>query len=214
MTPYYDDGNGIVIYHGDCREILPYLRADAVITDPPYNVGKDYGTHNDSMSYEDYKNWITPIVHCCLIGATNQFWCIPLYKMELYLRLLPKAHLVIIRRGAIGPLHNGWTNQYAPALAFGRPSRIVPDLWEGIRLKGEGYFFREETYEHPGYTPSPILELAIELFSTQSIIDPFCGTGTTLRAAKDLGRKAIGIEIEEKYCEIAAKRLAQEVLPL
>jgi DNA modification methylase len=79
--------------------------------------------------------------------------------------------------------------------------------------KGEGYFFREETWEHPGYTPSGILRRAIDLFSSEGglIIEPFCGTGTTLRAAKDMNRRAIGIELDEKWCEIAAKRMAQEV---
>jgi site-specific DNA-methyltransferase (adenine-specific) len=89
-----------------------------------------------------------------------------------------------------------------------------PNLWDGIRLKGEGYFFREYTYNHPGYTPYPIMRKAVELLSEcgDVIVEPFSGTGTTLRAAKDTGRKAIGIEINERYCEIAAKRLAQRVL--
>jgi site-specific DNA-methyltransferase (adenine-specific) len=92
----------------------------------------------------------------------------------------------------------------------------VSDLWDGIRLKGEGYFFREETYGHPGYTPKPIMHRCVTLLSPEggTVLDPFCGTGTTLRAAKDLGRKAIGIEIEERYCEIAAKRMAQTVMDL
>jgi DNA modification methylase len=87
-------------------------------------------------------------------------------------------------------------------------------LWEDIRLKGEGYFFHEETYGHPGYTPYGICSRLIDLLGQDGIIDPFCGTGTSLRAAKDRGIKAIGVELDEHWCEVAAKRMAQEVLPL
>ena len=68
--------------------------------------------------------------------------------------------------------------------------------------------------DHPCPKPLPLMLQLVSLFTDlgETILDPFAGAGTTLRAAKDLGRKAIGIEIEEKYCEIAAKRMAQEVL--
>lgn len=216
MRPYYDDGKGIVIYHGDCRDVLPGLVADAVVTDPPYNVGKDYEKHNDSMGAGEYESWSAEIVALCRAVAPNQFWVAPRYKLDLWLRLLPGSHLVVIRRGAAGPFRQGWSDQFEIALALGKPSRCVPDLWDDIRLKGEGYFFREHTYGHPGYTPSEILARAIMLLSPEKgmIVEPFAGTGTALRAAKDLGRQAVGIELNERYCEIAAERLSQEVLAL
>jgi DNA modification methylase len=214
LKPYFEDKD-VTIYHADCREILPQLpKVDLILTDPPYNVGKDYGTHNDSMTLTNYQEWCLQVVNLCLPLAENQFWVAPRYKLEMWLRLLPKSHLIVIPRGASGPFREGWSDQFEIALAIGKPSACVSDLWKGIRLKGEGYFFREETYGHPGYTPYPIMSKAIELFATTILIDPLCGTGTSLRAAKNLGRKAIGIEIEEKYCEIAAKRMAQSVMEL
>ena len=212
MKPYFEE-DGITIYHGDCREILPTLPpCDLICTDPPYNCGKDYGTHNDSMSDADYADWCDIRVRECLRLAPNQFWVAPRYRLPLWLSLLPDSHLVVIPRGAQGPSRAGWGDQFEIALAIGKPNRQIADLWTGIRLKGEGYFFREETWGHPGYTPSPIMRKAIRHLSENSVIDPFSGTGTTLRAAKDLGRRAIGIEIEERYCEIAANRLRQGVL--
>jgi len=77
-------------------------------------------------------------------------------------------------------------------------------------LKGEGFFFREDTFGHPGYTPLPIMVKCIELMSQNSVLDPFMGTGTSLVAAKKLGRKAIGIEISRTYCDIAIDRLSQQ----
>lgn len=211
MKPYYQD-QWAAIYHGDCRQVIPSLgQFDAVVTDPPYNVGKDYGVHDDKMSNDEYAEWSRSIVELCLQKASNQFWVAPRYKLELWLSLLPSAHLIVIPRGAAGPFRQGWSDQFEIALAVGKPSQCVADLWKGIRLKGEGYFFTEETWGHPGYTPYPIMLRAIQLLAVETVLEPFCGTGTTLRAAKDLGKRSVGIELEERYCEIAAKRLAQEV---
>jgi hypothetical protein len=212
--PYYQD-DAVIIYNADCRDILPSLpKVDLVLTDPPYNVGKDYGTHDDSMPIGDYENWAAECVELCLARADNQFWVAPRYKLGLWLSILPKSHLMVIPRDASGPFREGWSDQFEIALAIGKPSKCTADLWKGIRLKGEGYFFREETYAHPGYTPSPIIEKAIVLLSGLFILDPFLGSGTTAYCAKKLGRKCIGIEIEEKYCEIAAKRCSQMVMNL
>jgi site-specific DNA-methyltransferase (adenine-specific) len=211
MKPYYESDDGAVtLYHGDCLEVLPTLAGfDAVITDPPYNVGKDYGAHNDAMSDEEYATWSGVRVAACLALCDNQFWVAPRYQLGLWLSLLPGAHLIVIRRGAAGPYRQGWSDQFQIALAVGKPSRCVSDLWSDIRLKGEGYFFREETYEHPGYTPYPLMARAVELFSTQSVCDPFMGTGGTGIACVKSGRSFTGIELDERWIEIAAKRIIE-----
>ena len=211
----FGDGRA-VCYLGDCLEILPTFvagSADAVVTDPPYNVGKDYGAHNDAMSDKEYTNWAAARVKECRRLAQNQFWVAPRYKLLLWLGLLPEAHLVVIPRGASGPFRGGWSDQFEITLACGKPNRCVPDLWKGIRLKGEGYFFRENTYGHPGYTPYPIMHRAVELFSVDACCDPMMGTGTTGVACMQLGRKFIGIEIEPKYFKIAVDRIRCSVAP-
>lgn len=168
------------------------------------------------MSATEYAEWCKSVAEPCLKLTSRQFWVAPRYKMQLWMSLLPAAHLVVIPRGASGPLRAGWIDQFETALCCGMPLVAMNDLWTGIRLKAEGYFFREETFGHPGYTPSEIMARAIRILTNpgDTILEPFCGTGTTLRMAKDMGRKAIGIEIEEKYCEIGARRMEQEVLAL
>lgn len=213
MKPYYDH-KGITIYHGDCLEILPQLEpVDLVLTDPPYNCGKDYGTARDDYPDYLYETMINNVAQECKRLAKNQFWVAPRYKMAMYMKIFPAAHIVAIERGAQGSYRGGWSDQFETALSIGKPNKCVGDLWKDIRLKGEGYYFREETFGHPGYTPYPIMLKAAELLSIESLCDPYLGTGTSIVAAKQLGRNAIGIEIEEKYCEIAARRLAQEMLP-
>jgi DNA modification methylase len=91
-----------------------------------------------------------------------------------------------------------------------KPARMIRYLWRGML---HGNMKEKEIREHPTQKPLPVLKRILDMFpDAKSILDPFMGSGTTLRAAKDLQRKAIGIEIEEKYCEISARRMSQEVL--
>jgi site-specific DNA-methyltransferase (adenine-specific) len=87
-------------------------------------------------------------------------------------------------------------------------ARLFSHRWSGALRDSE----RGEARVHPTQKPLVLMRWLIELTVAETILDPYMGSGTTLRAAKDLGRKAIGIEIEERYCEIAANRLRQEVL--
>lgn len=201
------------LYLGDCMDILPTLdKIDCVITDPPYNAKKDYGTYKDNLSDDDYAEQMGCIVGECLRLSQKQFWVAPRYKMNLWTGLLPKAHLIVIRRGASGCLRGGWSDQFQTALAIGKPNRAERDLWDDIRLKGEGYFFREETYGHPGYTPFKIMMRAVELMTCDNdmVLDPYFGTGTTGVACLKQGRKFIGIEIDPDYFKIACDRIELE----
>jgi site-specific DNA-methyltransferase (adenine-specific) len=209
MKPYYAE-DGITIYHGDCREIeLP--AADLLLTDPPFNVGKDYGTYTDDVSEEAYRSAMKRLV---ATGPALQGWVVPNKHWRFFADLLHDAPPIIIHRRAIGPIRWGWHDQYDMVMVQGKPPRPWRNLWDDIRLRGEGYFFNEEWYDHPGYTPRAIFDRLIGLMLAEpgTVVDPFAGTGTSLVAAKAAGHRAIGIEIEERYCEIAVQRLAQGVL--
>lgn len=111
---------------------------------------------------------------------------------------------VCYRNSAVSAAHaNGWVKRNTPKI---RTERFPTTLLR----------FNRETGLHPTQKPLGLAAYLIQTYTmpSQAVLDPYMGSGTTLRAAKDLGRKAIGIEIVERYCEIAAKRLAQEVLPL
>lgn len=197
MKPYYEE-KGITIYHGNCREILPSLcKIDLVSTDPPYGIGesneralsrgklakpRDYGT------FDWDKQKISPELFQMVKNA-GFYACI--WGGNYYQVDPSSCWLVWDKRNGTNDFADcelAWTN-YPSAV------RMKSHLWNGMIRKDSEILF------HPTQKPVAIM-----------IIDPFMGSGTTLRAAKDLGRSAIGIEIEEKYCEIAVKRLAQEVL--
>lgn len=209
--PYYQD-DSVTIYHGDCLDVLCYVAGDALVTDPPFNVGKDYGESTDDLSASMYESTMEMV---SALGPYRQAWVVPTNRLALFARLLgDEARPVVIRRGAKGPKRWGWYDQFDMALVRGKPNEYVSNLWDNIRLKGEGYFFREESYGHPGYTPYAILARLTGLLTPAggTVIDPFSGTGTTLVAAKSQGLRAVGIELDERWCEIAAERLCQSVM--
>lgn len=221
MKPYYEQ-DGITIYHGDCRDILPRLDTgsiDLVLTDPPYGI--DYAT-NFAVGGVGGASWINTEIQNDHDTSTRDHVLtllngIPAFVFGTWKRQRPSAARSILI----------WDK--GPASGMGDLAFPFKGSWEEIYVIGDGYHgsrdegvikgFTEVTWEsagrsHPNQKPVKLLRYLLSKHSAQTILDPFMGSGTTLRAAKDLGRKAIGIEIEERYCEIAVKRLQQAVLPL
>lgn len=198
------------LYLGDCREVLPRLGpVDAVITDPPFNVGKDYGVHCDSMPEAEYLEWMGWTIGEFRRIARQTWVVVPTSKLLDFWNMMPAAQQVIIPMAAGYAVRSGWTQKFSTLLVEGRPPKNPWNLWDGIRHRGEGYFFREETYGHPGYTPFGILERAAKTSCAESILDPFLGTGTSAIAAIGTGARFVGIEINPAYFETACRRIEQ-----
>lgn len=210
---FYED-DWATIYCGDCLAIMPLMEpesVDLVVTDPPYNVGKNYEIASDDLNESEYQEFMTEGLNLSRRIAKNQFWFIPRYKLAFWTSVMPKAHTIIIPRRCHGPYRAGWEDMFGIGLAEGKPNTPAVDIWFELGLKGEGWLCREDNFNHPGYTPTNIFHRATKLLSKDLVLDPFMGTGSSIVAAKNLNRKSIGIEINPKYCEIAVKRLRQEV---
>ena len=209
IEAYYQD-DYCTIYHGDCRDILPLLDpVDLVLTDPPYNVGVSYGQHDDDMNQDTLKKWIESWFIPCLDIADTVLINDPV-NMLIYGNLAQwKWLLCWYKPAAMGRSPVGFMN-WEPVMMWGKGGKTGNDVVKAPIISDSSIT------AHPCPKPLAWGTGFISLFSTaETILDPFMGSGTTLVAAKDLQRQAIGIEIDEKYCEIAADRLASfEPLPL
>ena len=205
---------------GDCLEILPTLpdnSVDAVITDPPYNIGKDYGEYKDNRTPTAYKKWMRRVINECLRVSKNGVAFYVGGKLtSLFFELLPSAHLVIVHKRAAGVFGGNYMLQYHSLFSTIKPVVKTKDLWDDVRLPGEGYFFREQRYDTPGLTGLELTKKVVYAFTNagDTVLDPFNGTGTTGVACVQTGRNVIGIEIEPKYFEIAEKRIAEAQLQM
>jgi modification methylase len=260
VKPYYEQ-DGIVIYHGDCREVLPSLPlVDLVFTSPPYNLGNTsgggfpekmghyrkssglsgrggggkwgggalangYGVCDDNMPHEEYVEWQREVVTLCWNQLTDAGAIFYNHKPRIFdgrlvtpLEYLPPAVADAVRQVIIWKRSGGIN--FSPAFYLPMHEWIVVIARAAFRLNSKGAsgigdvwtVHQEVGNDHPAPFPIGLPLRAIETTPSGTILDPFMGSGTTLRAAKDLGRKAIGIEIEERYCEIGVKRMAQGVL--
>jgi len=221
MRPYYEHG-GITIYHGDCREIAPSVERACLVTDPPYGTGGRRrgvaGNGSDPAGRIVKEAWDDGALDW--LDAASPV--LTFYPPGRTAELLDRARIVgLTKHRAV------YLAKPDPCPQFGgRMSYSVEPVWalsrDGFLLMGGTDWYRDSTPRagrdsdatgHPYQKPIAFMEWLIQKEPTGgTILDPFMGSGTTLVAAKNLGRKAIGIEIEERYCEIAAKRLAQEVL--
>jgi DNA modification methylase len=206
--PYYQD-DAVTLYHGDCREIVPHLgRFDLLLTDPPYGINRagmrpSTSRHGGRKAYEDL-GWdgATPsgeTLELLLSACDNQV----IWGANYFPAALPPSM--------------GWfvwdkgqdICSSDCELAFtSRTGALRRKVLNRVSLMKDGA-------EHPTQKPVELMTWCLSFFpDAQTILDPFAGSGTTGRAAKDLGRKCVMIEREERYCEIAARRMLQEVLPL
>lgn len=239
MTPYYYKDEWVTLYHGDCREILNAVPVIAcVITDPPYRsldidvirgtTTRLVGGHNSrkaahgspgriaggnqpwfgTLSDEEIRDALT--LARSRLSHAGALYCFADVKtgLAIFPDLKP-SNVLVWDKGKIG-MGYSWRRCHEWIAYCPEPDHELRDqsLGDVLRVSGVGGKL------HPTEKPEALIALLLRNSTGRGdvVLDPFCGSGSTLTAAKQSARRAIGIEIEERYCEIAAKRLAQGVL--
>jgi DNA modification methylase len=209
VKPYFED-DAVTIYHGDCREVWPLLGpVGLILTDPPYGIGlMEHGRNG--------YNW-------AVVGDESQ---------AIGVEMLATGGPQIVFANPMKPWPGKWRQflvwDKGPTVGGGGdPAKCWKQSWELVQVRGTPrlngqrdeavlrcHVTQQDYHWHPCQKPVRLLRYLIEKATepNELVLDPFMGSGSTLRAAKDAGRRAIGIETEERYCEIAAKRMAQAVL--
>lgn len=211
MTPYYQD-TAVTIYHGDCRDVLPSLADNSAAllhTDPPFGLGNFVQTTgrirgrgkgrgvsvkwNDQTPNEDVFAEMRRVSLHRIIWGANFFNCFE-----------PSGGAIVWLKGQAMP---NFSKADIASCTHYKKTEIVSIQWTNFTVA------QLAESDHPCERPTALYRWALNYIPPARVglvLDPFMGSGTTLRAAKDLGRKAIGIDVEERYCEIAAKRMGQE----
>ena len=208
MEPYYER-DGITIYHGDCREIMPELpEVDLLLTDPPY--GMDFQSNHRIVKHDKIAgDGELPLESIRAFIAAARFAAYVFCRWD-NLQEMPKPKSVLAwvkNNHSMGDLlHEHGRKWEACCFYPGSDHEFVRRIPDVI------FADRTGNVMHPTEKPVDLMRQIIAANVGECVLDPFMGSGTTLLAAKLECRKAIGIELEERYCEIAAKRLAQGVL--
>ena len=207
--PYYQD-DAVTLYNTDCRELLPLLgKFDLLLTDPPYGINWR-GSNASTVKWEPIQNdentnivaelfkWVLNFEDCVIFGAN----CFPHLLPHRGRWLCWDKRLTVDADKMLGsPFELAWESRVS---GFDVMERVL----HGGVVNADG-----GKRMHPTQKPVTLMRRVIARYKkSQTIFDPFAGSGTTLVAAKLEGRKAVGIEISERYCEIAAKRLSQQLL--
>lgn len=209
MVPYYDHG-GITIYHGDCREILPHLgRFDLLLADPPYGISLFQQWHREERGPAALDEIIgddTPFdpAHLLALDCPSILWGANHYASRLPDSKGWLAWDKVTRNGLQmkhAEIEFAWSN------CLTRP-RLFRHLWSGPYRASE-----TGPRLHPTQKPVALMSWCLGFFpEARTVVDPYMGSGPIAKACKDRRLRYVGIELDEKHCARAVKRLAQEVL--
>lgn len=206
-SDWVSDCGRVTLYCGDCLDILPQLEAgsvDAVVTDPPYGIGFNYESHDDSE--EEWFILMDRVVPLCKRIA--KFVIMPVCRLDRmgwwYTNHSP-SWVIAWYKGSPGHRSHIGFQDWEAHLTFGKPPKPMHDYFHtrcGFEIKG-----------HPCPKPVAWAQWLIEraVLNGGSILDPFMGSGTTGVACVKTGRRFIGIEMEPKYFEIAKRRIKEEL---
>ncbi len=219
VTPYYAD-DLVTLYLGDCREVTEWLAADVLVTDPPYGIGYNRSRRTWAMP-ADRPVGIAGDVDPALRDWALEAWGDRPAVAFGSLKLAPPVRTtqtLIYRKPPDSGTHGaaaGFRHDVEPVYLIGRWPHALGGrssvIESGARMVG-GSVGPAGRYGHPHAKPVDVMETLISACPAGVIADPFAGSGSTLVAARNLGRRAVGVEVYERYAEKAARRLAQDVL--
>jgi hypothetical protein len=223
MSPYYSDDH-VTLYHGDCRDITAWLSADVLVTDPPYGRGWKQGEFKMGQRIQsDAHEGIAGDRDTSTRDAALNLWSgkRAIVFGDLMLSPAPGTKQVMVFRKAIDAGGRGATagrrrDIEAIYLIGPWPSGLggassIFTSGASLQAGSNGVTGR---YRHPHAKPLDVMHELVTMRPVEEVVaDPFAGSGSTLVAAKLCGRKAIGVELEEQYCEVIARRLSQDALP-
>jgi len=209
VRPFYDR-DGITIYHGDLRELWP-IEAEVIVTDPPYGMNYRSGRRKSHDSQPIAGDRDTELRDWLL----EQWEDRPALVFGTWRAARPVCRTLLVWDKMLGPgmgdLSLPWGPGHEEIYVRGK-GWVKPDKRRSNVLRFKGYAARDgDRPDHPTPKPVELMRHLLERCPAGTVLDPFMGSGGTLIAAKQLGRRAIGVELDKHYCEMAVERLEETV---